>query len=315
MARKTATALRASSAKQTENSIRFEATKLEGLYPVLDAVAWMDSPTTAQISQFAGLDPRTVGKILKNTVQIGLIGSTSSGYVLLASYPYKGSLAQKSEVVREALVKMKFLESVRQFLALGEPLDAAARKAATVNEFVPYRPEDFAPLLEWARSLGALEAGLVQEDLVRSAEAAKEVRHQEEKDSRIAFLSHSSLDKSFVRQLAADLTGAGITVWLDEQRIRVGESIPEKISQGLAESDFFLLVTSKNSLNSEWVKKELNSALVSEVQRRAVHVLPVRIDDSPLPGAINDKKYADFSKSYKDGLNDLIAAIKGGPND
>lgn len=293
---------------------RFEAAKLEGLFPVLDGIAWMDAPSVGQISQFAGVDPRTAGKLLKNACQIGIIEKVGSGYVLLTSYPYEGNIEQKKDVVREALVKMRLLTGVRQFLSLGEPLETAIRKAATVQNIVPFSLGDYAPLIEWANSLGALKAGLVQEDLVESAEAAKAQRHEDNEESRVAFLSHSSADKDFIRQLATDLTAAGISVWLDEQRIKVGESIPEKISQGLAESDYFLLAVSEASVESEWVKKELNGALINEVQKRAVHVLPLKLDDAKMPSAIADKKYADFSSSYKAGLQQLIDALKGDVN-
>ena len=100
-------------------------------------------------------------------------------------------------------------------------------------------------------------------------------------------------------------------MWLDEQRIRVGDSIPEKIAQGLAESDYFLIAMSQKSSQSAWVQKEMNNALMNEVQRRKVHVLPLKLDDTPMPGIIADKRYADFSKSYKAGLDDLLNALKG----
>ena len=116
--------------------------------------------------------------------------------------------------------------------------------------------------------------------------------------------------KPFIRQLAADLTASGVSVWLDEQRIRVGDSIPDKIAQGLVGSDYFLIAMSHNSVGSEWVKKELNNALVNEVQRRKVHILPLKLDDAPIPAIIADKKYADFSRSYKSGLDDLLASFR-----
>jgi hypothetical protein len=90
----------------------------------------------------------------------------------------------------------------------------------------------------------------------------------------------------------------------------VGDSIPEKIAQGLAESDFFLLVVSQNSVDSQWVKKELNSALVHEIERRKVTVLPIRIDDAKVPDSIIDKIYADFRGSYEDGFQKLLNSIR-----
>lgn len=148
------------------------------------------------------------------------------------------------------------------------------------------------------------------EALVNDAVAAKEVRHTEHKHERVAFISHSSKDKPFVRKLAADLVASGVKVWIDEQNILVGDSIPEKIAQGLAESDFFLIVISKNSVSSAWVKKELNGAIVHEIERRKVTILPIKLDDAAMPDTINDKLYADFSHSYEDGLEKLIRSIK-----
>lgn len=290
---------------------RFEPAKLDSLFVVLDAIAWLDTPNTKQIAQFAGIDPRTTGKLLKNACQIELADGVGSGYALVLPYPYKGSKEQKEAVVREALVRLPLLTGVRQFLRLGDKTEVALRKAATIAGISPFVASDLNPLLEWAQTLGALQPDLLAEDLVDEATKEKELRHQKDKDRRIAFLSHSSVDKPFIRQLAADLTANDVDVWLDEQRIRVGDSIPEKLAQGLAGSDFFLIAMSEHSAGSAWVQKELNNAMVNEVQRRKVHILPLRLDDTPMPPIIGDKKYADFSRSYKSGLEELLIALKG----
>lgn len=299
------------SALTTSSSHRFEPAKLDSLFVVLDAIAWLDTPDTAQVAQFAGIDPRTAGKLLKNAIQIGLVDAVGSCYALVLPYPYKGSKDQKDAVVKEALVKLPLLTGVRQFSRLGDKIDVALRKAATIVGISPFIPSDLNPLLEWAQTLGALQPDLVAEDLVDAATEKKEQRHKQEKDRRIAFLSHSSFDKPFIRQLAADLTANGIDVWLDEQRIRVGDSIPDKLAQGLAGSDYFLIAMSEHSAESAWVQKELNNALITEVQRRKVHIMPLKLDDTKMPLIIGDKKYADFSKSYKTGLDELITAMKG----
>lgn len=93
----------------TSNSHRFEPAKLDSLFVVLDAIAWLDAPTSGQVAQFAGIDPRTAGKLLKNATQIGLIDVMASGYVLVHPYPYKGSQDQKQAVVKEALVRLPLL--------------------------------------------------------------------------------------------------------------------------------------------------------------------------------------------------------------
>jgi hypothetical protein len=266
----------------------------------------MDAPSATQLAQFSGADARTVGKLLKNAEQIGIVARHGSGYVLLAPYPFDGTAEQKRHAVREALLRLPLLVSVREFLKLGDTEPNALRKAATVRNIVPFDPASFAPLMGWAHVLQAIDNVELVEDVIDQAVAAKEVRHQRDQKARIAFLSHSSRDKPFIRQLAADLKANGVQVWLDELNIKVGESIPEKISQGMAESDYFLLAVSQNSVASEWVKRELNSALIKEVEKRAVTILPLKLDNANLPSIIADKKYADFSQSYKQGVADLL---------
>jgi TIR domain len=304
-----------SATKKAVCPIRYEAAKLEGLYPVLDGIAWMDAPSATQLAQFSGADARTVGKLLKNAEQIGMISRQGTGYVLLVPYPYDGTEDQKQHAVKDALLRMPLLVSAREFLKLGDTEPNAIRKAATVRNIVPFEAASFAPLIDWARKLQTIDDIGLFEDVIDEAVAAKEVRHQEDQKVRIAFLSHSSHDKPFIRKLAADLKVNGVQVWLDEINIKVGESIPDKISQGLAESDYFLFASSKNSIASEWVKKELNSALLKEVEKRAVTIFPIKLDDSAMPTIIADKKYADFSQSYKKGLEDLLRSMGVNLND
>ena len=213
--------------------------------------------------------------------------------------------------MREALLKLSLIRNIRQFMALGSDLQTAMRKAAVVAGEKNYDKFAIAPLITWANSVAqVLDLGVRVEVLVNEAVAAKEQRRAEHKLERVAFISHSTKDKPFVRKLAADLVSNGVRVWLDEQQILVGDSIPEKIAQGLAESDFFLLVVSKSSVESPWVKKELNNALVQEIERRKVTVLPIKLDEAKVPDSIGEKLYANFTGSYEEGLRRLLESIK-----
>jgi hypothetical protein len=298
--------------KRRESTIRFEAVKIDPLFEVLDAVAWLDGPVVRDIAQYANIDARTAGKLLKNARLIGLVQSPDdTTYVLSQPYPYKGTAQEKRGVVREALLRLPLIRNIRQFMALGDDLQAAMRKAATVQGEKNYDRTAISPLVSWSNSVAqVLDLGVRVEVLVNEAVAAKEMRHAEHKNERVAFISHSTKDKPFVRRLAADLVANDVRVWLDEQRILVGDSIPEKIAQGLAESDFFLMVVSHNSVDSAWVRKELNSALVHEIERRKVAVLPIKLDEAKMPDSINDKLYADFTGSYEKGISDLLRSIK-----
>lgn len=297
--------------KATKSVLRYEAVKIDPLFEALDAIAFIDGPTVKAIAQYANIDARTAGKLLKNARLIGLVGSPDDlTFVLCQPYPFKGTLDEKRNVVREALLKLPLIRNIRQFMALGNNLEDAMRKAATVVGEDHYDKTAIAPVVSWATAEKALDLNVRVEKLVDEAVATKETRHATQQLARVAFISHSSQNKPFVRRLAGDLVANGIKVWIDEQRILVGDSIPEKIAQGLAESDFFLIVVSKNSVASAWVQKELSGALVHEIERRKVTVLPIRLDDVEMPATIRDKKYANFSHSYEDGLRELLDAIK-----
>jgi hypothetical protein len=50
------------------------------------------------------------------------------------------------------------------------------------------------------------------------------------------FISHASEDKAEVaRPLQKILEGAGLRVWLDENQLEIGDSLREKIDEGLAQ--------------------------------------------------------------------------------
>ena len=89
------------------------------------------------------------------------------------------------------------------------------------------------------------------------------------------FLSHNSADKPFVNRLAKDLQNAGIRVWLDEAEMRVGDSLIERIADGIEAADYLGIVLSPRSVNSSWVQRELNIALSREINDRSIKVLPI----------------------------------------
>jgi len=76
-----------------------------------------------------------------------------------------------------------------------------------------------------------------------------------------AFISYSHSDKQFVKRLGADLREYGIDIWRDEDEMRVGDSLIERITSAINAVDYVLAIISPHSLNSKWVKEELEQAL------------------------------------------------------
>lgn len=113
------------------------------------------------------------------------------------------------------------------------------------------------------------------------------------------FLSHTSNDKPFVRKIASILDVHGVEYWIDEAEIKVGDSLIGKIRSGIDGCDYLAAFISNESCNSAWVTKELDVAMNLEIAGKSMVVLPIRMDQSEMPGFLFGKFYADFSDNSK----------------
>ena len=71
-----------------------------------------------------------------------------------------------------------------------------------------------------------------------------------------------------------------------------------------------LIILSKNSVASEWCKKELNSGLMRELEEKRVLVLPCVIDDCEIPLFLREKLYADFRKNPDEAFRQVDDALQ-----
>lgn len=125
------------------------------------------------------------------------------------------------------------------------------------------------------------------------------------------FLSHSHDDKPFVRRLGSDLRSAGVLVWVDEAEILVGDSLIDKISHGITRMEYVGAIISSASIESSWVSRELEIAINEEIAQRRVRVIPLLLDDVPVPPFLQGKLYADFRTEdrYESGLTSLLQRL------
>ena len=125
------------------------------------------------------------------------------------------------------------------------------------------------------------------------------------------FLSHSHEDKEFARKLAKDLTARGARVWIDEAEIRIGDSLIEKIREGIDAVEFVAAVLSPVSVKAPWVLRELDVAMNQEIEGRRVKVLPLMYRHCEPPGFLKGKLWADFTAEdyYPESLKKLVATL------
>ena len=123
------------------------------------------------------------------------------------------------------------------------------------------------------------------------------------------FISHTSVDKPFVRRLAARLKKSQFDVWLDEHDLIAGDPLPESISEALKEAKVILVVVSKASVASKWLRFELNIA-TDKMIKGECRVIPIVIDDTPVPPEVRGLLYADCRRGLAAGTKPILTALE-----
>ena len=126
------------------------------------------------------------------------------------------------------------------------------------------------------------------------------------------FLSHSSKDKKNVDEIFNSFQINEISAWYDKYQIEPGDSITEKINQGLDECDIGIICISNNFLNSPSgrTKSELNYFIQRRMRNPDKLFIIVNFDvpHDELPPLVQDYRYIDFSE--KDAMEILVNVVK-----
>ena len=130
-----------------------------------------------------------------------------------------------------------------------------------------------------------------------------------QKDYTQLFISHASADKAFVDRLVEDLAQNGIEAWYDKFEIQLGDSVPGKINEGIANAKYFAIVLSPDSVVSKWVTEELNAALMKQVASSGTFLLPLMLRDCEIPPLLAHRRYADFRTNYDSALLELLGVL------
>jgi hypothetical protein len=127
-----------------------------------------------------------------------------------------------------------------------------------------------------------------------------------------AFLCHAVEDKPKVRELYRRLKADGFVPWLDEEDLLPGQDWRLAIRQALRASDFVLVCLSRTAVSKRgFVQKEVADALdlAQELPEGAVLVVPVRLEECPLPERLSHLHCADLFRP--DGYERLCRTLRG----
>lgn len=126
----------------------------------------------------------------------------------------------------------------------------------------------------------------------------------------ICFISHASEDRHFVEaELLGLLEALGITPWYSRHHIPAAGEWEQRILKALEVSTWFLVVASRNSAASAWVRHELHLAMTNLPGR----VIPLLLEDTPLDALhlkLKNVQLIDFRESKDNGRNALIRLLR-----
>src|SRR5690349_10267001 len=90
-----------------------------------------------------------------------------------------------------------------------------------------------------------------------------------------AFISYASEDREAVARPLAQLLGhLGLRIWYDENELKVGDSLRQRIDDGLSRSRFGVVVLSTSFFGKHYPERELNGLAQREIEGRKV-ILPI----------------------------------------
>jgi hypothetical protein len=139
------------------------------------------------------------------------------------------------------------------------------------------------------------------------------------------FISHSSRDREFCERLHNDLQAAGVRCWFAPEDLKTGDRFRDEIESAIRLHDKLLLVLSENSVQSDWVRSEVDGAFERETREHKQVLFPVRLDDAvmdtPKAWAADIRRQrhiGDFSgwkdhDSYKKAFDRLLRDLRAEP--
>jgi TIR domain/SIR2-like domain len=124
------------------------------------------------------------------------------------------------------------------------------------------------------------------------------------------FISHSSKNTDFFNKIRVNLKEVGINVWVFTEEIHAGDDMTQEVKKALSEIDYYIIVLSKASVNSEWVNFELSSTLVNEASRQENLIIPILIEECEIPSSLRNRLYIDFRTNYEGAFAQLLKSLR-----
>jgi hypothetical protein len=157
---------------------------------------------------------------------------------------------------------------------------------------------------------------LKQADVQRSESGSYIMSNPVHKRKFFSFISHAHADKGIVDQIESWLTKkAGLPVWYDSRYLPSGAKIASELGKAIEDCRSTILVLSKRSVESGWVKEEYDASVDQRASSKdAFKIIPLLIEECEVPSFLKNilqSSGIDISKTgfNLDAASDLLLAL------
>jgi hypothetical protein len=138
------------------------------------------------------------------------------------------------------------------------------------------------------------------------------------------FISYSTADLAFASKLRDDLEKADIECWIASRDLRIGAEIRPAIDRAMRARENVVIILSRHSIASAWVKKEAETAFENQQRTGDQLLFPIRIDSEVMDTEVawaadirRQRNIKDFSAwpdddQYRAALERLIHSLRIG---
>lgn len=123
------------------------------------------------------------------------------------------------------------------------------------------------------------------------------------------FISYYHKDRQFVDRLSQDVAHHGYSVWYDRLGLTGGAKVPTEIEWALENAVFIGVVATLESQDRPWIRLEVDSALVREIEEGRDILVTLRRSRGKLRLFLRVKHWCDFVHGYSDGLECLLRKL------
>ncbi|MEZ2303144.1 MAG: TIR domain-containing protein [Microcoleus sp.] len=186
-------------------------------------------------------------------------------------------------------------------------------------EYVKQHTQFLAKALEWERQQKQ-NRWLLVGDEKKQAEAWLKIRFKEEQQPCVptdlhceyitesikngnnlmtqVFISYSERDREAMEKIRNSLRRESLTVWTNTTDIQTGEDFQSAIDRGIEQTDNLVYLLSPDSVQSEYVRKEIDYAV--SLQKRIIPVLVRETSADEIPKALQGVQYIDLTDNVKE---------------